>query len=284
LLRHPLHHATSAEDLLAFLEVEHIDGDIYRGSPGVWPSERASLYGGEVAAQALRAAAHTVDHDRVPHSLHGYFLRRGDPARPVIFVVDRDRDGRSFSARRVAAMQGGEVIWEMTCSFSTPAEGPEYVQPAEHGMREPESSEPLPHPWCPILDVLLPPAPGQDRPLPLSVTRAWIRVNVPLVDDPIVHACMHVFASDVTTGFGDLTIDGVPQGGPSLDHALWFHHPSRADEWVLYNSTPVKVGAHRGLYTASAHDLDGNLVAMLAQEMLLRTPIVRPADPNREPT
>jgi acyl-CoA thioesterase-2 len=278
--RHPLHDAHSADELMAFLDIEHIDGNVYRGTPGVWPSDRSSLYGGEVAAMALRAAAATVDADRVPHSLHGYFLRRGDHTKPVLFMVDRDRDGGSFSARRVAAMQGGEVIWEMTCSFTTPADGPEFVQPATSGMREPESSEPFPSPWCPVLDVRLPPLPGHDRPLPMSVARAWIRVNVPLPDDPIVHACMHVFASDVTAGFGDLTIEGVPAGGPSLDHALWFHHPSRADEWVLYDCTPVKVGAHRGLYTASAHDLEGNLVAMVAQEMLLRTPVVRAVDPT----
>lgn len=278
--RHPLRTAHSADELLAFLDIEQIDGDVYRGVPGIWPSDRTSLYGGEVAALALRAAAHTVAVDRVPHSLHGYFLRRGDHTRPVIFMVDRDRDGRSLSARRVAAMQGGEVIWEMACSFSAPVDGPEYVQPAAAGLRDPESSPPLAWTWCPILDVRVPPAPGHDRPHPMSVDRAWIRVNVPLPDDPIVHACMHVFASDVTAGFGDLAMQGVPPGGPSIDHAVWFHHPSRADEWVLYDCNPAKVGAHRGLYTGSAHDLHGNLVAMVAQEMLLRPPI----DPSKDAT
>ena len=126
--------------------------------------------------------------------------------------------------------------------------------------------------WCPILDVRIPPAAGADAALDGSVDRAWIRVNVPLPDVPIVHACLHAFASDVTAGFGDLAMDGVPAGGPSIDHALWFHHPSRADQWVAYDCTPAKVGSHRGLYTGSAHDLDGNLVAMVAQEMLLRPP------------
>lgn len=274
--RHPLREAHTDEELLAFLEIERVDGDIYRGVPGIWPTDRVSLYGGEVAAMALRAAAHTVAPDRVPHSLHGYFLRRGDHTKPVIFMVDRDRDGRSFTARRVAAMQDGEVIWEMACSFSVPVDGPEYVLPATAGLRAPASSPPFVQPWCPLLDIRLPPAPGLDRPRSMSVDRAWIRVNVALPDDPIVHACMHVFASDVTSGFGDLAMDGVPPGGPSIDHAVWFHHPSRADDWVLYDCTPVKVGGHRGLYTASAHDLDGNLVAMVAQEMLLRTPAPTP--------
>ena len=118
------------------------------------------------------------------------------------------------------------------------------------------------------------PAAGSPPPasLPGSVDRAWIRVNVPLPDDPIVHACMHAFASDVTAGFGDLAMPGVPAGGPSIDHAIWFQHPSRADDWIVYDCKPAKVGSHRGLYTGSAHDLDGNLVAMIAQEMLLRPP------------
>lgn len=269
---HPLRAAHTDDELLAFLELESIDRDIYRGTPGIWPADRVSLYGGEVAAMALRAAAHTVADDRLPHSLHGYFLRRGDHTRPVIFMVDRDRDGRSFSARRVAAMQNGDVIWEMACSFSAPVEGPEYVRPPTPDLRGPDGSSPMAWNWCPILDIRLPPAPDADEPVAGSVDRAWIRVNVELPDDPIVHACMHTFASDVTAGFGDLTMPGVPAGGPSIDHALWFHHPSRADHWIVYDCTPAKVGAHRGLYTGSAHDLDGNLVAMLAQEMLLRPP------------
>jgi acyl-CoA thioesterase-2 len=270
--RHPLRDQHSDDELLAFLELERIDPNIYRGVPGIWPEDRVSLYGGEVAAMALRAAAQTVPDDRRPHSLHGYFLRRGDHTKPVVFMVDRDRDGRSLSARRVAAMQNGEVIWEMACSFSAPIDGPEYVQPPTPGLRPPETSPPLGWTWCPLLDVHVPPAPGDEAPLDGSVDRAWIRVNVPLPDDPIVHACMHAFASDVTAGFGDLQMPGVPAGGPSIDHALWFHHVSRADDWVVYDCTPAKVGSHRGLYTGSAHDLDGNLVAMLAQEMLLRPP------------
>lgn len=268
---HPLRFEHPVEELLAFLDLEQIDRDIYRGHPGIWPADRQSLYGGQVAAQALRAAAHTVADDRRPHSLHGYFLRRGDHTKPVVFMVDRDRDGRSLSARRVAAMQGGDVIWEMACSFAVAEDGAEFVQPAP-GLRPPEESPPLDWVWCPILDVHVPPAAGAERPVAGSIDRAWIRVNVPLPDDPIVHACMHAFASDVTAAFGDLAMPGVPPGGPSIDHAVWFHHRSRADEWVVYDCKPAKVGSHRGLYTGTAHDLDGNLVAMIAQEMLLRPP------------
>ena len=104
--------------------------------------------------------------------------------------------------------------------------------------------------------------------------RAWLRIAVPLGDDPLVHACMHTYASDVTTGFRGVDIEGVPSAGPSIDHALWFHHISRADEWILYDCVPVKIGGQRGLYSGTAHDLDGNLVAVLTQEMLLRVPDV----------
>ena len=262
----------TAEELLAFLDLEQIDRDIFRGHPGVWPADRVSLYGGEVAAQALLAAAKTVPSDRVPHSLHGYFLRRGDHTQPVVFMVDRDRDGRSFSARRVAALQNGEVIWEMACSFSVPVDGPEFTQPRRAGVQAVDDSIVAPWQWCPLLDIRIPAPPGRSEPRPTSVDRAWIRVNTPLSDDPLVHAAMHVYASDVTAGFGDLALDGVPAGGPSIDHAMWIHSIPRADEWVVYDCTPAKVGAHRGLYTGTAHDTEGNLVAIIAQEMLLRPP------------
>jgi len=260
----------AGDDLLAFLSLETIDRNIFRGRPGIWPADRSTLYGGEVAAQALRAAAHTVAPDRLPHSLHGYFLRRGDPAAPVIFMVDRDRDGRSFSARRVAAMQRGEVIWEMACSFHEVVDGPQFIQRRSEVIEPPDRSAPVDPPWCPLLDIRIPPPPDGRAPRPRSVDRVWTRVVAPVPDDLMLHACLHAFASDVSAGFGDLDLAGVPHGGPSIDHALWFHDLSRADDWVLYDCVPAKVGGNRGLYTGTAHDLAGNLVAMLAQEMLLR--------------
>ncbi len=264
--------APTAAEYLAFLDLEHIDGDLYRGSCGIWHEERRAIYGGETAAQALRAAAYTVPTGRLPHSLHGYFLRPGDPKLPVLFQVDRDRDGRSFSARRVAAMQRGEVIWEMTCSFHVPVEGPEFVQPPRAGMASPERSARPENMWCPLLDTRIAPRPDGGPSRPGAPVRVWTRTVVPVPDDPILHACLHAFASDYGSGFGDVFIDGVAPGGPSIDHALWFHHQSRADEWVIWDCEPAKVGAHRGLYTGMAHDQGGNLVAMLAQEVLLRPP------------
>lgn len=262
----------SADELLDFLRLEHVDGDIYRGRSGIWPADRSTIYGGEVAAQALWAAAQTVPDDRRPHSLHGYFLRRGDPSLPVVFLVDRDRDGRSFSARRVAAVQRGEVIWEMACSFTTVEHGPEFVRPPRAAMAAPEDSPPLAWHWCPLVEIRTPPPLDGSAPRAVSVDRVWTRIVVPLPDDPLVHACLHAYTSDISAGFGDLDIEGVPHGGPSIDHALWFHHPSRADDWVIYDCQPAKVGGQRGLYTGTAHDRAGNLVAMLAQEMLLRPP------------
>lgn len=262
----------TVEELLDFLDLEHIDGDLYRGRAGVWPADRPAIFGGETAAQALRAAAHTVPEGRLPHSLHGYFLRPGDLSLPVLFHVDRDRDGRSFSSRRVAATQRGEVIWEMSCSFVEPVDGPEYVHRPLPDVPPPDDCPPTTNDWCVLAEIRL--ALG-DRGEPLRQPwgdRLWTRVAGPLPPDPILHACLLAFTSDLGAGFGDLDVEGVPPMGPSLDHALWFHHPSPADDWVIWDCVPVKVGSLRGLYIGTAHDRSGRLVATVAQEMLLRPP------------
>jgi acyl-CoA thioesterase-2 len=256
-------------DVMGWLDLERIDRDIYRGRPSGW-RRAGSLYGGLVAAQALMAAARTVSEERTPHSLHGYFLRPGDPNEPVVFRVDRDRDGRSFSARRVTALQDGRVIWDMACSFHEPVDGPEYVHPAADVIG-PEQSLALIQHMHPIIEVRVPPG-GQDGPPAMPVDQAWVRVSVPLDDDVLVHACMHTYTSDITTGFAQLLDPGIPPAGPSIDHSLWFHRLSRADDWILYDGSPERVGSHRGLYTGTARDRDGNLVAVFAQEMLLRPP------------
>jgi acyl-CoA thioesterase-2 len=259
------------DDLMGWMELERIDRDIFRGPPSSWRRE-GNLYGGLVAAQALLAAARTVPDGRFPHSLHGYYLRPGDPNEPVVFSVDRDRDGRSFSARRVAALQDGEVIWDMACSFHEPVAGPEYVPPAPTGVLPPDDSAILVSHMHPIIDLRVPQPDDPDHPAMMPIDRAWVRVSVPLDDDPLIHACLHTYTSDCTTGFAELGLEGVPAAGPSIDHALWFHHVSRADDWIFYECAPEKVHGHRGLYTGTAHDLEGNLVATLAQEMLLRPP------------
>lgn len=262
----------TSEELLDFLDLEQIDRDIFRGRPGIWQADRPHIYGGEVAAQALRAAAFTVPDGRLPHSLHGYFLRRGDPHSPVVFMVDRDRDGRSFSVRRVAAMQSGEVIWDMACSFCEPVDGPGYTPESRPGMAKPEDSPLDQRGFSSLIEIRNPPRPDGGASRPDSLDRCWIRVVVPVPDDPVLHACLLTFTSDVSAGFGDLLIEGLPPFGPSIDHAMWFHGTANTEDWILFDCTPMKVGSHRGVYQGAAHDVHGNLVAMLTQEMLLRPP------------
>lgn len=266
---------------LSFLDLEQIGDDRYRGCGETWPDVRSTIYGGQVAAQALLAAAYTVPEGRRPHSLHGYFLRGGALTKDVVFHVDRDRDGRSFTARRIVAEQDGEAIFEMSCSFHVDEGGAEFVQPMLAGVREPHELRPLTDGvWHPLLDIRVPPPPGADTPKGMSLDRMWLKSSVPLPDDPVVHACVLTFFSDVTAGFGDMEVPGIPIFGPSIDHALWFHGSPRADRWALWNNTPLKVGGQRGLYLGTAHDEDGTLIAMMTQEMLLRASAPLPNDPD----
>ena len=262
---------SASTDLLDWLDLEQVDRDIFRGRPSSFRTEFWSLFGGLVAAQALMAAARTVPAGRFPHSLHGYFLRPGDSLRPVLYKVDRDRDGGSFSARRVAALQGGEVIWEMTCSFHVDLDGPDFTQPMAPDVVPAELSVPIPT-WHEICDIRHPVVRVGDETGVMPFSGGWVRICVPVPDDRLVHACLHVYTSDLSTGFVALANDELPPAGPSIDHAMWFHHPVRADEWVYFDCSAVKVGGRRGLYTATAHDASGRLVSVLAQEMLLRPP------------
>jgi acyl-CoA thioesterase-2 len=259
------------EDLEELLDIEELDTDLYRGVNESSSVGYPALFGGQVAAQALRAAAVTVPEGRLPHSLHGYFLRPGRYERPVILQVARDRDGRSFSARHVVALQYGEVIFSMSASFHTPRPGIEWSDP-----RRPER----------LPDELGPPR-GQSRfestlelrPMPPVVpyaegqqqvpARVWMRTRKPLPDDPVLQACAVTYASDVGSGFGD-GVAGLPRVGPSIDHAVWFHEQIRMDEWVLIEMWPLKAIGGRGLYTGVMQDGAGRVGVTLTQEMLLR--------------
>ncbi|MFI0355987.1 acyl-CoA thioesterase [Actinomadura sp. 9N407] len=251
--------------VLELLTLEELDRDLYRTTVAF--DDPYPLYGGQVAAQALRAAGGTVPEGRLPHSLHGYYLRGGDAARPTIFRVDRDRDGRSFSARRVVALQGGEVIFNMSASFHTPEDD---VDRQAHPM--PDSALPddaaggtLPRLFS--MEGRVPAQPYEsDWP-----TRMWARSTQTLPDDPLVHACVLTYLSDISTGLAALH-DGPARGGSSLDHAVWFHRPVRMDEWVLMDLVPQTVSAGRGWYTGTIHAHDGTLAASLTQETLFRTP------------
>jgi acyl-CoA thioesterase-2 len=261
-----------ARDLLDLLDLEELDTNLYRGRNEDfldWPA----LFGGQVAAQAFMAAARTVPAERRPHSLHGYFLRPGRYDRPVILQVARDRDGRSFSARHVVAVQRNEVILSMSVSFhaSTPSAehfiaeafeptGPDELDEVVTMARFTPTLRIKPFPRSPAAD-------GATFPLP---SRMWARTVGTLPDDPVIHAAALTYLSDVGSGFSESGLPGVPRGGPSLDHALWFGQPLRVDDWVLLDMWPLKVSGGRGLYSGSIRDRNGTVGALLTQETLLR--------------
>jgi len=259
--------ATTLPDLL---DIEELDRNLYRGTNEAYPDERPRLFGGQVLAQALRAAAYTVPDGRPPHSCHGYFLRPGRGDRPVILRVERDRDGRSFSARHVVALQDGDEIFTVSASFHHPEDGGELGPAMPEDVPPPDSPENEDAQYHRVLDVRILPGHG---PAPGTVgapSRVWARSPVPLGDDPIVHACALAYMSDIGSGFVNVSVPRLPKGGPSLDHALWFHHQIRLDEWTLLDLWPVRAGGGCGLYLGTVHAGNGQLGAFLAQESLLR--------------
>jgi acyl-CoA thioesterase-2 len=286
---------TSAlDDLVDLLDLETLEVNLYRGfSPD---EQRLRVFGGQVAAQALIAAGRTVGDgrggDRPVHSLHAYFLRPGDPHIPIVYQVDRIRDGRSFTTRRVAAIQRGEAIFHLSASFHVSEEG------VSHQNQMPVVPDPETLPtWA---EVMAPHAEtlGEwyNRPRPIDVRhvgepmrtlpgarvqrspvhRMWLRADGKLPNDPLLHACLVAYASDMTL----LDTIMLPHGliwsegsQASLDHAMWFHRPFRADEWLLYDqSSPTAAGA-RGLATGTIFTRDGALAVSVVQEGLIRTAI-----------
>ena len=259
---------TFAADMNEMLALESIDRDIFRGWNTVDAKVKPALYGGQVAAQALMAAGRTVTTDRAPHSLHGYFLRPGNPKRPVLLQVHRDRDGRSFSARHVSALQDGEVIFSMLASFHVPEAGATVDLVPTSPALEPESCAPRGD--FALLDIraAVPDDPELDRGTPPYM---WIRSRVAVPADPLTQACALTYVSDLGSGFGQLDVPGLAKGGPSIDHALWFHEPVDVNQWLLLELWPSKAGGARGVYAGSLRDQRGVLGATLVQEMLLRT-------------
>ncbi len=254
--------------LAELLELEQLDRDLFRGENEDGAGKRLSLYGGQVAAQALRAAGMTVPQDRLPHSLHGYFLRPGRVDRQVILHVDRDRDGGSFSARHVRAIQEGEVIFSMVASFHKREESPTYDAVPTRGGVDPSTLPSRPSPFLVEIREVTPTriAHGQVR----HSDSLWVRASSPLPDDPLVHACALAYVSDLGSGFGQVEVPDLSAGGPSIDHSLWFHDQIRADEWLLLELWPLKASGSRGVYSGSLRSQDGRLGVLLTQEMLLR--------------
>lgn len=280
--------------LVGLLELEKIEENVFRGRNE--PARMGRLFGGQVAAQALSAACHTED-KWLPHSLHGYFLRGGDPKIPVLFTVDRIRDGSSFATRRVVAVQHGQAIFNAAVSFHKEEPGfehqdpmPESPEPAQlkswqdRAREEPDRIPPHMREW--MLAERAIEVRTSEPPSWLSTEPSrrpnlvWLRANGELPDDPVVHRCLLMYASDM--GFVDNLYRPHRQPGPrnlmmaSLDHALWFHRSFRIDDWLLYvQESPIAYGA-RGFARGVIYTRDGTLVASAAQEGLMR-----PIDPAR---
>ncbi len=275
--------------LLDLLDLEQIEVNIFRGRS---PDERRQrVFGGQVAGQALVAAGRTVPQDRPVHSLQAYFIRPGDPAVPLVYLVDRVRDGRSFTTRRVSAVQHGETIFALSASFHHPEPGPEHADPMPD-VPPPEAVErrqdrlarelgeaSLPWRDSPIDLRSIGPLPFEaerDPSLRTNKSLVWLRVDGDLPDDPLLHVCLMTYASDMTLldslliRHGRSWWDGRTTGA-SLDHAMWFHRPFRADRWLLYaQDSPVAVGA-RGLARGEVFTQAGVLVVSVVQEGLIRT-------------
>jgi acyl-CoA thioesterase-2 len=281
------------DDLLDILDLEAVEVNIFRGRS---PAERRQrVFGGQVAGQALMAAARTVEDGRPVHSLHAYFLRPGDPAVPILYQVDRIRDGRSFTTRRVIGIQHGEAIFHMSASFHRAEEGFDH-QDTMPDVPDPETLPTFQERMAPYADKMgawvRQPRPIDtryvDRPARTRRDRrreprqlVWFRADGPLPDDPVLHDVVVAYASDmslVDTVFlpHRLTWDSTGVSGASLDHAMWFHRPFRADEWFLYDQHSPTATGGRGLATGHIFTRDGRLAVSVVQEGL-----VRPVDPKR---
>lgn len=280
---------SAVQSLLEILDLERLEVNLYRGmSPQVgWQR----VFGGQVIGQALVAATRTVE-NRAAHSLHAYFILPGDPKVPIIYEVDRIRDGGSFTTRGVKAIQHGRAIFSMMVSFhreepgfSHQAEMPKVPPPEELPSEDEMKNRVLPMAPDPVRRYYERERPIEMRPVQFSryLSRehrdphfhVWMRATEPLPEDPAIHQCVLAYASDM------MLLDSalIPHGrtvfeksiqGASLDHALWFHRPFRADEWLLYaQDTPNASGA-RGFARGLIFKRDGTLVASVAQEGLLR--------------
>lgn len=283
--------SSAVQDLLNILDLEPLDLNLFRGrSPQVgWQR----VFGGQVIGQALVAAVRTVDPDRKPHSMHAYFLLPGDPKVPIIYDVDRMRDGRSFTTRSVTARQHGHPIFSMQVSFHVEEEGGFEHQAIMPDVPSPETLASD----SDLRDKLLPTMPdpvrryySRERPIelrPVEFERylgrkipdgqfnVWIRATGPLPDLPAIHECVLAYASDMMLLDAALVRHGRTLFekdfmAASLDHALWLHRPFRADDWLLYTQDSPNLRGSRGFTRGLIFTRDGRLVASVAQEGLVR--------------
>jgi acyl-CoA thioesterase II len=281
---------TRLADLQQQFELERLEVNLFRGQSRDTGSPQ--VFGGQVLGQALRAAHSTIEDGRVVHSMHAYFLRRGDFTKPIVYQVDRSRDGGSFSARRVVAVQNGEQIFICSASFQTPEQGLEY-QVTAPTVPSPDELKPMTMPsqaeieklpeklrrWLKIdrpfefrpVQPYNPLAPVASEP----VRQIWMRAVDKLPGDDTLHRCLLAYISD----YWLLDTSTMPHGSSflrgnlvmaSIDHAIWFHRPARVDDWLLYNlDSPSSSGA-RGFARGSFYSRSGVLVASTAQEGLIR--------------
>ena len=273
------------DSLVELLDLEPIEVNIFRGAnPN---EERQRIFGGQVAAQSLMAAGRTVDVGR-PHSLHAYFLRPGDPNIPVLYEVDRIRDGRSFATRRVVAIQHGQAIFHMSASFHVDEPGLTH-QISMPDVPDPESLPTLQERLEPYKDKI---GDWFKRPHPIDqrhigglpwmqrssqdpVQRLWLRADGVLPDDPLLHTCIATYASDMSLFDTILAPHAIRWDDPnfmgaSLDHCMWFHRTFRADEWLLYDTDSPTAHGARGLARGFLYDQQGRLVVSMVQEGLAR--------------
>jgi len=281
-MAHPL-----LDEVVELLDVEELEVNVFRGhSP---KEKRPRVFGGQVAAQSLMAAARTVPEGRRVHSLHSYFLRPGDVKAPILYLVDRIRDGKSFTTRRVVAVQHGEVIFNIAASFQVHEPG------LSHSLEMPQAPDPETLPtraermagfgrklpryavepraidmrWCDARGWK--PRKGED-----ARAMVWMRADGKLPDDPLLHTCVLVYASDYTLTETVMRPHGIHWSDPgvmatSLDHAMWFHRDFKVDEWWLYVEDSPAAENARGLARGIIFDRSGALCCSVVQEILLRT-------------
>jgi acyl-CoA thioesterase-2 len=280
--------ASPLDALVSLLDLEVIEVNIFRGHS---PEENAvRVFGGQVAGQSLVAASRTVDEpSRHVHSLHAYFLRPGDPGAPILYQVDRLRDGRSFTTRRVVAIQHGEVIFNLQASFHASEPGLDWQIPSPLNLPDPETLPDFKTRMAPFKEQM---GDWYDKPRPIDLRyingspferqgvesngqQVWLRADGSLPEDPVLHACIATYASDMTLLDTTLLPHGLGwnEGGvqmASLDHAMWFHRPFRADDWHLYDQRAISTSNARGLAGGSIYTQDGHLAVTVVQEGLIR--------------
>ena len=279
--------STALDELVDLLDLEAIEVNIFRGrSPD---EQRQRVFGGQVAGQALVAAGRTVGPERSVHSLHAYFLRPGDPNVPILYEVDRIRDGKSFTTRRVVAIQHGKPIFNLSASFHVTEDGVDHQMPAPSAP-PPESLPTFHERLAPWKDKL---GEWYHRPRPIDLRfvgeparntelgkrdpeqQVWIKADGTLPDDPLLHACIVAYASDMTLLDSiliahELSWDQPNLQGASLDHAMWFHREFRADQWLLYDQESPSAHGSRGLAVGRIFTEDGTHVVSVMQEGLIR--------------